>query len=158
LSVTTSIGVVGPSHWTYMAAVMAHRLTRILEAKRVRPNDVPVGVHRDVQKFFHLVRQAAGNSLPQNPPASINAYVIASDAVRVASPSLPTSRQKLGDCFERYEQFVKGLNRPRALTVRDTRTAKNLLKFFLYLKQEGEAESYAKAFHQEEQPLGFPLF
>ena len=158
MSLTTSIGVVGPSHWIYMASVMADRLARILKAKRVEAHDMPAGIHEDVQKFFRLVRQGAGNALADNPPASINAYVIASDAIRVVSPSLPKSRQKRGDYFEHYADFIRGLRRPHQLKADELKKARDLRKFFLHIKQEGESEAYTNAFHSDEQPSGFPLF
>lgn len=157
MSLTTSIGLVGPSHWTYTASIMTDRLTHILSAKQVKYDDVPAGVQKSAQRFFRLVRQAARSTTPKSGPASISAYIIASDAMRIASPSFPKSKQLLGKRFEQYDDFLRSFKRPHRLTVEEMKTAKDLRKFFQYLKQEGEAEDYAKAFHRDESSPGFPI-
>jgi hypothetical protein len=136
---------------------MTEKLTRIVMTRQVNSEEVPLGVQKNAQRFFRLVQQAARNSTPKSGPASLNAYIIASDALRMASPSFPRSKQLVSKRFERYDDLVKSLNRPHRLTVEEMKTARDLLRFFQYLKQEGEAEDYAKAFHRDDSP-GFPFF
>src|SRR5260370_42002212 len=82
MSQTVSVGVVGPSHWAYMASVMAEKLQQMRNAKQTGPDQIPVGVYRDAQEFYRLVLEAAGDRTPLNPPASINAYALDADPLR----------------------------------------------------------------------------
>jgi len=145
MSETMSIGVVGPSHWSYMACVMAERLKKIGTLRKVERENVPKGIYTDVREFFHLVLQAVDDVLPDNPPASINAYVIALDAMTGAFQPLPIprTRHELKNCFEEYSRFTEALEQPHTLNDQEVQTAKSLEKFFLKLHQDGESEAYA---------------
>src|SRR5580704_1412968 len=98
MSQTVSLGVVGPSHWAYMASVMAEKLQHVANAKQTVVGQIPVGVYRDAREFYRLVLEAAGDGTPVNPPASINAYALAADAVRAvrADASRAEVEQTLG--------------------------------------------------------------
>ena len=151
MSQTVSIGVVGPSYWSYMSAVMAERLEKEIRTKLVEPEDVPKSVYKSALRFFRLVLQAAGDTIPENPPASLNAYVIATKAVKESSKPLPKTDQELETCLRGYLDFVERLQKPRKLTKEELETAKALQKFFLQLKQQGEAEAY-ESYSQFQEP------
>lgn len=148
MSQTISVGVVGPSHWSYMAAVMAQRLERIVERHKVEAQDIPAGVYLDAEKFFDLVLQEFGGEARKNPPASINAYVIAADAVREAQSMLAT--QDVKESLKEYSGLLSGLRAPRDLTAGELKTAMALRKFFLQLRKAGQAEAYERRIRFEE--------
>ena len=150
MSQTISIGVVGPSHWSYMATVMSERLARAVHTKKLSPSDIPVGVYRDAVEFANLALQAAKGGLPDNPPASMNAYVIAADLVRSTSNQLAKTRADIDQCLGTYAEFLAKIVEPFDLNDAEVRTAEALRRFFLRLKQEGESQSYESAVYFEQ--------
>jgi hypothetical protein len=144
MSDTLSIDVVGPSYWTYMATVMADCLERISISQEVLPNSIPSGVYRDAKSFFGLVMQSAGKDLPENPPASLNAYVIAAYAVKESSDEEPKTLESLAELLEDYSTLLNRLDRPGELNEHEVNTAKDLQQFFRELAQAGEAEIYER--------------
>lgn len=152
MSQTISVGVVGPSHWSYMAAVMAEGLHKAGGAKRIEGNEIPSGVYSDALEFYTLALQAAGDAVPKNPPASFNAYMIAVEAARASWPTVPGTRQEIGACLGRYLSFLRKLQQPRDLVPEELETAEALRKFFLQLQMEGEAEAYEQGVYFEPLP------
>ncbi len=143
MSMTHSIGVVGPSHWSYMAATLAERLENILQKKRIEENSIPRGIYAVAKEFFHLIEQALRqNGTPENPPASIKAYVIASDATRSALETSPLSAKEIETSLARYVDFVNQLQHGRELTGEDLEIAQSLKRFFHQLYLDGESEAY----------------
>jgi hypothetical protein len=157
MSQTISVGVVGPSHWTFMATVMAECLDVAAKNNRVQPNAIPLGVYRDALAFSQLALEATGADIPDNPPASLNAYVIASDVLRRSSHQLFQTREDINRRLHRYEAFLRTLETPRELTEDDNEILNSLVAFFRRLKEEGESEAYAKALHLESTQAAFPL-
>src|SRR5436309_2500997 len=100
MSDTISVDVVGPSHWAFVATVMADCLEEVARLRSTRSDLVPKRVYSDAKEFFRLVLQSVGSGVPDNPPASLNAYVIAADALRNSSNSFPQTRQELGTRLE----------------------------------------------------------
>jgi hypothetical protein len=145
MSDTLSIDVVGPSYWSYMATVMAECLDEITRTREIRPEKIPQGVFRDAKRFFTLVMQSVSADVPENPPASLNAYVIAAYAVKDSSEN--QALMTLGDVGNRLEEYSKMLERldkPATLDEQGARTAKDLQLFFRELAQAGEAEIYER--------------
>jgi hypothetical protein len=142
MSKTVSVGVVGPSHWAYMASVMAEKLGRMRDTKQVVTAQIPAGVYHDARQFFGLVLDAAGDRTPGNPPASINAYALAADAVRAAHAD--ASRAEVGQTLEKQKALLDTLQAERALGDDEVETLSSLQAFFLWLKQEGESEAYER--------------
>jgi hypothetical protein len=127
-----------------MAAVMASRLQKIARLKRVEAGDIPGGIYNDTRELFRLVLQAANDGVPDNPPASINAYVIALDAMKGVSQSFPKTRRELKERFDEYHAFVSSLREQRTLADKEVETAKSLAQFFQKLHQDGESEAYER--------------
>lgn len=145
MSDTISVDVVGPSYWAYMATVMAECLEDISRSKEIRPEKVPQGVYRDAKKFFELVMQSVNKDLPENPPASLNAYVIAAYAVKDSSEDPPpTTLRELANRLEGYSKMLARLDEAGTLDDKDVRTARDLQLFFRELAQAGEAEIYER--------------
>jgi hypothetical protein len=140
MSQTISIGVVGPSHWAYMASVMAEKLARMGETRQADVAQIPVGVYRDAKRFFGLVLDAAGDHTPVNPPASVNAYALAADAVRATHAD--ASRAEVAQTLEKQKALLDALQDTRALNHEDLQTLLSLQAFFVWVKQEGESEAY----------------
>jgi hypothetical protein len=157
VSLTLSIGA-GVSHWTYMAALLAERLARVIAAREIRSDDIPLAARSDAEKFFTLARAGAGESLSENASASISAFVIASDVLRMTERSALESRKEVLRHLDEFDTFLKQVEEPRTLTGRELSVAEKLQNFFLRLQEEGEAELYAESIHGEEQTYGFPLF
>jgi len=156
MSDTISVDVVGPSYWAYMATVMAECLEKFVAEEEIRPDQIPPAIFDGAKEFFALVLEAAGDTFPENPPASINAYVIASEALRGASRPFPATSQDLRSELEEYSQFVDRLAEPQALTrVEDKEKAETLKKFFLHLAADGESEVYERSVRFEPMPAGY---
>jgi hypothetical protein len=157
MSQTISVDVVGPSHWAYMATVMAECLDEIAKTNRVSPNLVPAGVYQDALEFAQLAVQATRTSVPDNPPASLNAYVIASDVLRQSSQELSQTSEAINKQLKQYEEFLQSLKEPRELTDDDAKVVEPLKTFFVRLKEAGESEAYAKAMYLDPMPTGLPF-
>ena len=147
MSQTLSVGVVGPSHWAYMASVMADRLEQIAIVKRTAAAEIPRGVYSDAREFYKLVLEAAGVGTPVNPPASINAYALAADAVRAASAN--ASRADVEHTLGKQKALLDNLQESRELSEDDLETLSSLHAFFLWLKQEGESDAYERGVRYE---------
>jgi hypothetical protein len=142
MSQTVSVGVVGPSHWAYMASVMAEKLQQIASAKEITATLIPAGVYHDAQEFYRLVLEAAGENTPVNPPASINAYALAADGVRAVRAD--ASRAEVEQTLEKQKALLESLNQPRRLSEKELEILSSLRVFFLWLKQEGESDAYER--------------
>lgn len=154
MSQTISVGVVGPSYWTYMATVMAECLQKITQFNRIEPGQIPGGVFRDAVAFSRLALDATGNSTPDNPPASLNAYGIAAEVIRMSADDLVKSRKEVDQRLAAYADFIRKLGEPRALRERERETAHHLRTFFLNLKEQGEAEAYESSVAFGTVPVG----
>ena|ERR1019366_3062798 len=152
MSMTTSAGVMGPSHWSYMASVLAEVLEKIALKKKIDEGDVPAGVYIDVKEFFGLIAQALHKKLPDNPPASMNAYAIAAGIVKMSVQPAPDTSEELEKCLARYYSFVRRMRTPTVLTLRDVETAKDLQRFFFRLQREGESEAYERRVDFDDSP------
>jgi hypothetical protein len=141
-----------------MAALLAERLARVIAANEIRTNDIPLAARSDAEKFFMLARAGAGKSLSENASASISAFVIASDVLRMTERSPLESREEVLWHLDEFDRFLQQVEEPRTLTGEELRVAEKLRNFFVRLQEEGEAELYAESIHGEEQPYGFPLF
>ncbi len=140
MSKTVSVGVVGPSHWAYMASVMAEKLQAMRDSGETNVARIPPGVLRDAREFYNLVLDAAGEKAPVNPPASINAYALAADAVRAVSGD--ASRADVGETLGKQKELLDGIQEPRKLDSEELHTLSSLHGLFLWLKQEGESDAY----------------
>jgi hypothetical protein len=149
MSMTHSIGVVGPSHWSYMAGVLSERLEKAIDHGVIEPNTIPRGVHRDAQEFFRLILQAFGGVPPENPPASMNAFVIASDVMRGFSAGKRETLQELKQRFSRFADIVNGLSDAREIEENELPLLRDLQKFFCRLHEEGESEAYERRLQLE---------
>jgi hypothetical protein len=141
MSQTISVGVVGPKYWTYMATVMAECLQDITNSNQIEVGQVPGGVFRDALEFSELALEATGNTTPENPPASFNAYGIAAEVIRRSS-EIAKNRKEVDQRLAIYAEFIRRLNEPRPLRPRERQTAESVKAFFLNLKEQGEAEAY----------------
>lgn len=145
MSNTLSIDMVGAKYWSYMATVMTDCLREISQTRTIHTGDVPRGVYRDAKKFFNLVMQSVGNDLPDNPPASLNAYSIAAYAVKDSSEVQPSNLEELGERLEAYAKLLNRLETPGNLDEHEVATAEDLRLFFRELAQAGEAQVYERA-------------
>ncbi|HEX8846977.1 MAG TPA: hypothetical protein VF791_20205 [Pyrinomonadaceae bacterium] len=156
MSDTISVDIVGPSYWAFMATVMAECLEKYVNEQKVTPSDIPEGVFEGAEEFFSLALDAAGNARPGSPPASISAYVFATDALRGSLHSFPTTDQELQAKLEKYAAFLKSLTKPHSLTEEsDVETATTLRDFFFRLAQDGEIEVYERSVKAEPLPTGY---
>jgi hypothetical protein len=153
MSQTISVGVVGPSHWAYMASVMAEKLQKISEARRTTAKQIPAGVYRDAQEFYRLVLEAAGDGTPVNPPASINAYALAADALRTVCAK-EISRDEIEQTLGRQKALLENLQNDIELSSDELKTLSSLRDCFLWLKHEGETDAYERGVGHE-LPVGF---
>lgn len=142
MSRTIPSDVASASYWSYMAGMMAQQLESIIHSGEVRSNEILKGVYTGALEFFTLVLPAAGDGVPEDPLASMNAYVIAADALRGSLGNSTMAREELNTYLGQYSTFVNDLLRSRVLTAEEIATAKNLRRFFVRLEKDGEAEVY----------------
>ena len=157
MSETASIAAVGPSYWTFMATVMATRLESFIERREVISDEIPEGVYNGVKEFFGLVMGVAGDKRPKSLPASVNAYVIATDALRGSLKPFPESQDLLAK-LDKYFSFINGLDLSHSIADSDElETAISLRDFFRSLAQDGEAELYMQKIQDNHTSPGFPF-
>ena len=149
MSRTISVGVSGPSHWSYMATVLADCLEQTLASSQVQP--IPKGVYRDALGFLKLALEGSGDSLPRNPPASINAYAIAAEAAP-APTSEPESRADLHQRLLSFEGLLKSFGEPRALDQEESKIVNDFRAFLQNLRAEGKSQTYEHAVRWEPTP------
>ncbi len=77
MSKSPAIGVVGPSHWAYMAKVMAEKLKEAVQKPCLARTDIPRGVLFDAVEFSKLVSKGVEPFASPDPPASLNTHTIA---------------------------------------------------------------------------------
>lgn len=145
MSMTDSLGIVGPSYWCYMASKLADCLERVVEEGRIEEDPIPKGVYADVVDFFELVLQAVTTSVPNNPPASLKAYAIATEALRSASRVHPPTRDAMRNSLVVFSSFAKDLMQPRNLRPDELEVARAMRSFFHQLYLAGESEDYENA-------------
>jgi len=140
MSYILSVGVVGPSYWSYMAAVMAECLGRVVGASHVETGDFPRVATSDAREFFRLVLQATNDTVPENPPASLSNCVLAITAIKRAGIVLVA--KDYATELSLYSVLISSLEQPYVLTTEELRVAKNLQEFFIQIQQWGDEERY----------------
>jgi hypothetical protein len=141
MSLSPSIGVVGPSHWTYAAAVMADRLGKVITEQRVTTGLIPEGVYRGIKRFFLLVLNPDGNQIPA---ANIANCLIAANALARSRETPPRNLLEFDQILNEYSRFVNSLADEREVTPNEIQKAEELRKFFKQLEQDGETDAYEK--------------
>lgn len=142
-SQTQSVGVVGPSDWLYMATVMQLYLENVADTKRVEELP-PRGIYEAAIEFFDLVLSAVDTtSVPDNPPASISNYLIATTALRGSQPIKSTNIDVV-TTLRQFADFVHRLaEQPHTtLSEAESQAARDVAAFFARIRSEGEAEAY----------------
>ena len=146
MSSTVSFGSYGPSYWSYMANIMADRLLKVAEDGKVDPAKIPRAVYRDALKFFALALDAADDEIPDDPPASYDAYRSAMEAVSVIGSDPELSRRSVNTRLRKLAEFNESLVRSRALSKKESRTADELGDFFLELAREADEDVYEESY------------
>src|SRR5215469_6863116 len=108
MSISLPVGVEGPSHWSYMASKLAHCIDQAINQKEIEKDLVPKGVFIDATEFFNLVLRAIKYSVPADPSASLNAYAIATDAIRVGLGDQGDSKV-IQNSLRHYAAFSRSL-------------------------------------------------
>lgn len=145
MSSTVSVGAFGSSYWSYMANIMADRLQKVAEDGKVDPEQIPRAVYRDALKFFALALDAAGDEIPDDPPASYDAYRSAMEAVSVIGADPELSRRAVNSRLKKLAEFNESLVRSRPLSKKESRTADELGDFFLELAREADEDVYEES-------------
>ena len=140
MSMTILAGVVGPSHWAYMAKQFATKLEQVAQQRKIDANFISASIVLDAREFFQLASQFAQDEVPKNPPASANAYMIAAKAINASSPSDPDANAKT--VLEKYLAFVTNIQTPRSLDNDEVETAQHLRQFLTQLHADGRSERY----------------
>lgn len=141
-----SVGVVGPSHWSYMAKEFARILGDILSSGRIEADSVPNSLYADASEFFGLLEQYVSAGVPPNPPASANAYMIAKRAMQTAvakSNHGADVRKSLRECV----RFFRSTRNPRELNGEEIAVATSLQEFLQQLYLDGQSDTYESRVH-----------
>ncbi|MDE2019017.1 MAG: hypothetical protein KGJ13_01570 [Patescibacteria group bacterium] len=84
MSKTMTVGVVPIQHWHYMASMAEMNFEDVARGV-FGPGDFPRGIATDISNFFDSVAEAIYQKLfgivPSNPPASLQNYIYAKDAL-----------------------------------------------------------------------------
>lgn len=150
MSDTVSIGVVGPSYWSYTAAMMASHLKRVLAQKATDPAHLLTGVYQSARIFFAEVLEASSDRVPVNPNASLSNYKIATDTLVECLRPPPESRAKINERLQEYSALLDKLERPGVLSDHDLALAQDVRDFFSQLARDGDDETYVAAVGLEE--------
>lgn len=145
MSRTLSIGVVGPSYWSYTAAVMASHLVTVRERRRREPAELQGGVHQDAKDFFTIVLAAIGEDVPDNPCASLANYRLATDTLLDCLGAPPETTSEVDERLRQYAAFVDRLATAGELDETDLRIAEELQQFFTKIVRDGEKQDYLAA-------------
>jgi hypothetical protein len=142
LSKTIAVGVVGPSHWAYMAVVMSEVLNRAVQKSALLKTDVPAGVLADAVRFSNLVLEEVRPSVSSNPLATINAYVMAKEVVEKVIGHYPSD--------EEFEPLLDGCRllvdlKEKKEESKNVKLLEFMAKFFSELHKMGEEDRYERA-------------
>lgn len=149
MSQTASEGVVGPSHWRYMATVMTNRLADLLDGSK--NTAIPEGVLDAAKEFFTLVLDAQGDA-PRFPSASIANYLIATETLeKSVTPPPATTEENIAE-LKRYAEVLERLR--GTVDQSDRATVEHLQRFFSKLKESADAEAYEERVACVTSPLG----
>ena len=156
MSQTAPIDVVRRSYWAYVASAMAEGLDKIVR-QGAQSTAIPRRVYVDAMEFFRLALEAAGDTLPANPSASISNYIIAAEAAK-GLPQRPTDRAALRTCLEEYAGLLNKLQAGAQMSPQDKTTATRLEQFFSKVQQEAEADAYDRVVRLEPPALALKAF
>lgn len=143
MSQTVPVEVVGRTYWAYVASAMADGLTRMLR-DGAGATVIPKRVYTDAQKFFRIALEAAEDTVPKNPSASIANYIIAAEAAR-GQHAVYDAREKLKEQLEQYDLLLKRLANGDTPLKEEQKSVDELCRFFAQLHHEAEAEAYDRA-------------
>jgi len=152
MSQTVPVDVMSGAYWEYVASAMVEGLGKILEDSQTPAAAISRRVYVDAHRFFDLALEAAGDTLPKNPSASIANYILAANAANVRVRST-ADRDTLRTRLVEYAGLVGILaqgNRPQAI---DTLTG--LRDFFREVQHDAEAEAYRMLATNEAQTISF---
>jgi len=137
MSRTISVGVVGVKYWEYMANAMVKCLDRIIIKAELK---IPLGVLHDAKKFFKIVLgQKTGDTMFDNPPARLNAHVIAWDVLKNRPDQISRTKKWADVHFRRFAKLLEKLGEPVALDEKDKKTVYDLRDFFAALVAAGKS-------------------
>lgn len=155
MSESVLVDVVGPSHWTYMSAVMAESLRRTIRDARFRRGQVPPAVQDEVLEFFRLALEGAGENVPKNPAVSATSYLIAADAVEASIGQMVAAFEVEKQLTEYAQLLTRLFQVSSKLNKKELGTARRMRAFFERLREEGAAQMYQKLVHSESPGVGF---
>jgi hypothetical protein len=143
MSRTISVGVLGPSRWSFMAAVLADRISLTLETKTSQ--QIPKAVLREAKDFIKLALEGSGDAPSNNPPASINAYAIAVGAAVPQPSAAPETRESLRARFQGFSELLDKLPESGAFDENQQGVAADLVSFLTKLRIDGQVQAYEQA-------------
>ena len=141
VSKTASVGVVGPGYWLYVSSILARRLTSIIDKGNIVGDEIPVGILTGAKRFLDMALDAVAEGVPANPPASINAYQIAGNALHAATSNGETPSDLPG-ALKSYVELLPRLRTPGSLSESERARVGQLRAFFEQLRDEGVTETY----------------
>ena len=104
----------------------------------------------DMDEFFALALRPTRAFVPADPSASLNAYAIATDAIRITAQD-QSNREAIRHSLKECAIFSRSLTKPRRLTSKELKRAQDAQMFFQQLYSLGEAEAYANAVRSDDQ-------
>jgi hypothetical protein len=134
-------GVLGVSHYAYMAGAMARGLKEVVESGTLDAATFPQGVFHSAQEFFNSVRQRFEQKVPDDLLRTASDYSIAARAL-LHEIGRPFTIQAERTLLSRCAAFVDSLGRPRKLLPYEQELAATLAALFTEIERAGGDASY----------------
>ena len=146
MSMTSSIGVVGPRHYSLAAKYMQGSLQRIITEGSTRGKEIHRSAYIDLKDFFDYLEEQITRK-ERNPPASANANMIATFIANRRIPDFPKDYYEKESKLKQYCEFFRDVLNPdlieRQLSETELKVAKELSLFFDGMYKSGERENTA---------------
>ncbi len=133
------VGAVRCRYWTYMAAVMAGCLEKILREGRVEADTIPAGVFEEARRFMVSV-QVTVQALVRNGPNPKSEDSWNFSYAAAAAGLEYEDEQKTDSILGELNQATIGLANPHALQSDEIEHLRRLKLFFRHLQDMGEAD------------------
>jgi hypothetical protein len=129
------------SRYTYMATAMARSLSEAIKASRVSEKMFSQGVLAATLRFFHSVRRAFEDEIPDSMLQTARDYNIAFDALMSVRPS-EFPEGAADEKLSQFAAFVDSLQRPHKLLPYEIELALLLWEVFYCIANRGDIARY----------------
>ena len=146
MSIISGVEVTEKGRWLHMAAVMAQRLQKIIQKRRVEQNDIPKGVWYAANDFFQMLDESSAAELLMDNSLEQNIYILSMATLkRDVLKTRKKDRTKLTERRQSFADFVGKLQEPHLLDQHELEIAQKVRHLFIKLYHAGEDEVYEQS-------------